>query len=195
MGSPRQGITRVTYSCSTLHIKKTQLKRCSCQGLRCFLHFWLGLSSLMEGPSQGMEPPAPDMGPLQAAQVMLSLKILMSPMTIPTMLLLKRMEVWILVESWRSSSLFSSLSSLPSSWPSSLLHFFCSSSPLWLGFFPWLSPSRLFLPPSSYNSATLTAPPSQDHLTVSLSDLSFQKVSATTRSPSLRSLLRRPSNH
>merc|ERR1711983_725155 len=87
MGSPRQGITRVTYSCSTLHIKKTQLKRCSCQGLRCFLHFWLDLSSLMEGPSQGMEPPAQDMGHLQAAQAMLSLKILMSPMTIPAMLL------------------------------------------------------------------------------------------------------------
>merc|ERR1712142_1101540 len=85
-------------------------------------------------------------------------------MTIPTTPLLKKMEVLILVESWRSSSPCSllfllQLSSLSSSHLSSP-----SFSPLWLVFSPWLSPSRLpsstlFFPPLAFNSATSTEPP------------------------------------
>merc|ERR1712141_461001 len=115
MGSHHQGIIRVTYLCSPLRENSHNLKRWPLQGLPCLSHFSPGVFSLMEELSLVTEHPAPDMEHLPAAPGMLCLKILMSHTTIPTMLLLKRMEVWILEESWRSSFLFSSLSSLPSS--------------------------------------------------------------------------------
>merc|ERR1712123_93818 len=107
MGSPHQGITRVTYPCSTLpNTKKT---RWPCQGPHYLLHFSPGSSSLTEGPSPAMEHLSQDTEHHQEALHMLHLRKPTNPMTILTMLLHKRMVVWILEQSWKNSSLSSSL--------------------------------------------------------------------------------------
>merc|ERR1711892_156801 len=173
-------------------LKKT---RWPCQGPHYLLHFSPGSSSLTEGPSLAMEHLSQDTEHHQEALHMLHLRKPMNPMTILTMLLHKRMVVWILEQSWKNSSLSSSLFLPQSSWLSSSLPFFCNFRPLWLEFFPWLSPSKLpsstlFLPHSSSSSATLTEPPSQDLSAVRPSDHSFQKESVRTKSTSLPSLLK-----